>query len=1031
VPDICLYDKKREKMKVNMPITDREVTLKEGDIIVSSTNLKGAITFCNETFIKISGYSERELINKNHNIVRHPDMPPEAFKNLWDTVQSGGNWSGIVKNRCKNGDYYWVKANVNPDYKNGVLSGFTSVRCKASEKEIQSAEALYEKIRSGKVNLEKSIWQKFNVFKNLSLAVKFSIVLLLFLLPITAFVGIYIQSHMEEIAFHEHQIEGMKYVLPLENLNIKFAEHRGLTNNYLNGDKSLESRIDEKRKQINAVISDIDRLVKSHDDRMHLGEKWSKLKNGWMKLAANNDKARAERVFDAHSELIMSGQRILQLVSERSNIIFDTHLERYYMAIMLVDKLPRLVDEISMLSGNASGVLLGGVLTEKNKLKLVGEINLSQEKIKSIDDSLKSIYQVSPELKKVLGQPGKSAIKSAVNFLNVAMSTVFNDTVVKKKSKDVSGKVYQQGTAVVQKLTTLIYTADAELKQGQYDYLNKLNDEIMQTIAVALLFMVVGLLLTLRVVISMLRSIKHLGKLFSRISDGDFTSDVRIVSNDEIGMALDSIKAMQNRIGYNLAVTQEQAIRNGRVSSALENASTSIIVTNHDADIVYMNGSAHEMFSALEKKLATVIPGFKCDDLIGGAIDFIPDVPDLSVASVKNLKSKIHCTIDIADLVIEFTITPVFDEQGQYSGCVVEWFDKTDESVIENEVSIVVQAAADGDFGQQININSNDPFYNRLAEGINQIMTNIGNSIDDVEKVLRVLADGDLTQSMTKKYSGVFERLGDNVNNMVDKLKDVIGAMQINGQQVAATSNEVNMAAQKIGQGSSEQAASLEQISSAMEEMAANISQSANNDAQTEDLAQKVSVDAETSGKIVATAADSMKEIANKITIIEEISRQTNMLALNAAIEAARAGEHGKGFAVVAAEVRKLAERSQKAASEISELSDDVVTLSELAGERLSDLVPSIKQTAELVQEISVSAQEQDNGANEINTALQQLDSVVQRSAGSSEELVTSAKSLAEQSNSQKQMIEYFTLPESELNDEFDSNVHHLNKRSA
>jgi len=210
--------------------------------------------------------------------------------------------------------------------------------------------------------------------------------------------------------------------------------------------------------------------------------------------------------------------------------------------------------------------------------------------------------------------------------------------------------------------------------------------------------------------------------------------------------------------------------------------------------------------------------------------------------------------------------------------------------------------------------------------------------------------------------------------------------------------------------------------------MAANISQSANNAAQTEDLAQKVSVDAETSGKIVATAADSMKEIANRITIIEEISRQTNMLALNAAIEAARAGEHGKGFAVVAAEVRKLAERSQKAASEISDLSDDVVTLSELAGERLGDLVPSIKQTAELVQEISVSAQEQDNGANEINTALQQLDSVVQRSAGSSEELVTSAKSLAEQSNSHKQTIDYFVLPDS---NEFDSNVHHLSKRSA
>jgi len=172
-----------------------------------------------------------------------------------------------------------------------------------------------------------------------------------------------------------------------------------------------------------------------------------------------------------------------------------------------------------------------------------------------------------------------------------------------------------------------------------------------------------------------------------------------------------------------------------------------------------------------------------------------------------------------------------------------------------------------------------------------------------------------------------------------------------------------------------------------------------------------------------------MQEIASKISIIEEISRQTNMLALNAAIEAARAGEHGKGFAVVASEVRKLAERSQTAAAEISELTDDVVTLSELAGDRLDDLVPSIKKTADLVQEISVAASEQDTGASEINNALQQLDAVVQRSAGSAEDLVSSAKELNEQSSSQKQTVDYFILPEGEAaleENAFSENIHQL-----
>jgi len=734
-----------------------------------------------------------------------------------------------------------------------------------------------------------------------------------------------------------------------------------------------------------------------------------------------------------HSELINRSQRLLKSVGEKSNMIFDSHLDRYYMATMLVEKLPELMDGISKLGGNSSGVLVSGILTEKNKLRLVSEINSSQGRIRAIDEDLKSMYKVSPDLKKSFAKTGKAAIKSTVKFFNVVMSTVFNETVIKKSSKDVSTKVFEDGAAVITKLTTLFTSIEAKLKQDQLGYIKKLNNEVMDVVSVASFFLIIGMLLAFRVVTSMLRSVTHLGELFNSISDGDFASDVHIVSNDEIGKSLSLIKVMQNRIGYNLAITNDQAIKNGRVSSALESASTSVIVTNFDGDIIYMNKSSYELFNGLKEKLETVIPGFDCDSLMGEPIGFIPDVPELLTDSVTSLTSELHRTINVAGLIIEFTMTPIFDEQNHYSGCVTEWFDKTDQSMIENEVANVVKAAAEGDFGRQIIIESNDPFYNRLAEGINQIVTNTGNSIDDVEKVLSSLAAGDLTQNITAKYSGVFERLGANVNSTVEKLKDVIGTMQANGQQVAATSSGVNMAAQKIGQGSSEQAASLEEISSAMEEMAANISQSANNAAKTEELSQKVAIDAETSGKIVATAAESMQEIAGKITIIEEISRQTNMLALNAAIEAARAGEHGKGFAVVAAEVRKLAERSQKAAAEISELTGDVVTLSELAGDRLDDLVPSIQQTAELIQEISVSSREQDTGANEINNALQQLDSVVQRSAGSAEELVKSAKSLAEQSASQKQAIDYFVLPDlvDDSNADSNYNVHHLNKRSA
>jgi methyl-accepting chemotaxis protein len=193
-----------------------------------------------------------------------------------------------------------------------------------------------------------------------------------------------------------------------------------------------------------------------------------------------------------------------------------------------------------------------------------------------------------------------------------------------------------------------------------------------------------------------------------------------------------------------------------------------------------------------------------------------------------------------------------------------------------------------------------------------------------------------------------------------------------------------------------------------MEQMVSNIKQNADNAQQTNKIATKSAKDAQESGKSVLEAVNAMKEIASKISIIEEIARQTNLLALNAAIEAARAGEHGKGFAVVAAEVRKLAERSQKAAGEINQLSTTTVKVSEKAGEMLEKLVPDIQRTAELVQEITAASLEQDTGAEQINKALQQLERVIQQNASASEEMAATTEELSAQSEQLVSALGFF-----------------------
>ncbi len=285
------------------------------------------------------------------------------------------------------------------------------------------------------------------------------------------------------------------------------------------------------------------------------------------------------------------------------------------------------------------------------------------------------------------------------------------------------------------------------------------------------------------------------------------------------------------------------------------------------------------------------------------------------------------------------------------------------------------------------------------------VLAQLGKDPQEIAKVARLLGQGDLDIRFDENnIKGVYAEL----KNTVDKLKQVVGEVLSASGNVASGSQELSSTAQELSQGATEQAASVEETTSSMEEMSANIQQNADNSNQTENLSLQASKDAEESGRAVIESVSAMKEIASKISIIEEIARQTNLLALNAAIEAARAGEHGKGFAVVAAEVRKLAERSQNAAGEISELSASSVDVAERAGDMLNKLVPDIKKTSELVQEISASSNEQNTGADQINKAIQQLDQVIQQNASATEEMASTSEELSSQAQQLQDAISFF-----------------------
>jgi methyl-accepting chemotaxis protein len=334
--------------------------------------------------------------------------------------------------------------------------------------------------------------------------------------------------------------------------------------------------------------------------------------------------------------------------------------------------------------------------------------------------------------------------------------------------------------------------------------------------------------------------------------------------------------------------------------------------------------------------------------------------------------------------------------------CVAYFVTRSITRPLFNATEAVARVAV-GDLSTTVAVQSTDEL-GRISTALNQMIENQRATAALAQRI----SEGDLTQD--PKVLSEQDTLGLALRKMVGDLRKIAGEVALAAGNVASGSEQMSATAQQLSQGASEQAAAAEESTSSMEEMASSIERNAENAKQTDKIASKAAVDAKAGGDSVARTVTAMREVADKINIIEEIARKTDLLALNAAVEAARAGEHGKGFAVVASEVRKLAERSQTAAAEISRITASGVQVAEQAGEMLTKLVPDIRKTAELVQEIAAASGEQNTGAMQVNKAIQQLDQVIQQNSSASEEMASTAEELSTQAQQLQATVAFFKL---------------------
>jgi len=474
-------------------------------------------------------------------------------------------------------------------------------------------------------------------------------------------------------------------------------------------------------------------------------------------------------------------------------------------------------------------------------------------------------------------------------------------------------------------------------------------------------------------------------------------------------------------------VTEQRAkeLEVARLQSAVDGAQTNLMLCDTDLTITYVNPAVVEMLIKREDVLRQTFPGFDPRNLVGTCIDVFHKNPAHQRALLSDPKRlPASAEIKIADLEFKVNATAIVDPQGNLMGNMVEWVDITVQKDAERQIQAIVDGAVAGDFTNRVDVTRYDGFFRQLGELLNQLMKTSETGLNEVVRVLRALSKGDLNETITNEYEGLFGQLKEDSNTTVAQLRDMVNKILEAGANIGSAAGEIAQGNQDLSQRTEEQASNLEETASSMEELTSTVKQNADNAREANQLAGGAREQAEKGGAVVGRAVDAMseintasKKIADIIGVIDEIAFQTNLLALNAAVEAARAGEQGRGFAVVAGEVRNLAQRSATAAKEIKGLIQDSVEkvadgtkLVDESGETLGEIVNGVKKVSDIIAEIAAASQEQSAGIEQVNKAVMQMDEVTQQNAALVEEAAAASEALDDQANGLNEMMTYFDM---------------------